>query len=167
MAGHWQQMSAFNFNYSEFVKHQEVNLFGFASCISEILPKMIESNQGVIAGVSSVAGYRGLSGGAAYGASKAAQLNLLESLRVDLQKTGVRVQTISPGFVKTPMTATNDFPMPFLISAEAAAKAIVDGLERGKAEIVFPLPMSILMKSAKLIPQSIWPKLFSRSAKKP
>ncbi|MFM2103514.1 MAG: hypothetical protein RL740_601, partial [Actinomycetota bacterium] len=117
---------------------------------------------GTFVGVSSVAGYRGMPGSSGYGPSKAAQLNFLESLRTDLVKTKVFVQTVSPGFVKTPMTDVNTFPMPFIISAEKAGEIIVKGLEKRKPEIVFPLPMAIMMKIAQVVPQRIWPKLFRR-----
>ena len=83
-------------------------------------------------------------------------------MRVDLKNTNIKVQAISPGFVKTPMTATNKFRMPFLIEADEAAKYIADGIKNGKAEIVFPRSMATTMKIARLIPQKIWPKLFSQ-----
>ena len=101
-------------------------------------------------------------GSSGYGPSKAAQLNFLESLRTDLVGTNVKVQTVSPGFVKTPMTDVNEFKMPFIISAERAGKIIVKGIEKEKAEIIFPIPMAISMKLARLVPQSIWPKLFKK-----
>lgn len=160
MAGYWQQMNAFNFSYDEFRQHQEVNLLGFASCIDAVLPSMIATNNGMLVGISSVAGFRGLSGSIAYGPSKAAQLNLLESLRIDLKQTNVKVLTVAPGFVTTPLTAKNEFSMPFLISAETAAKKIVAGMEKNKAEIVFPWQMKLIMGVARLIPSGIWPKIF-------
>jgi short-subunit dehydrogenase len=96
---------------------------------------MINQNSGTFIGVSSVAGFRGLPGSSGYGPSKAAQINLLESLQTDLKDTNVIVQTVSPGFVKTPMTDVNTFPMPFIISAEAAAKIIVKGIEKRKLRL--------------------------------
>ena len=106
----------------------------------------------VIAGIASVAGYRGLAGAEAYGATKAAQINLLESLRVHLARTGVQVTTVCPGFVRTGLTAGNPFPMPYIIDAGQAARTICDGLERERTEIVFPVPMALLMKTARLVP---------------
>ena len=162
MAGFWQRMSAQEFNLNVFKEHNNTNTVGLARCAAAILPKMISADCGTFMGVSSVAGYRGMPGSSGYGPSKAAQINFLESLRSDLVKSKVKIVTVSPGFVKTPMTDVNTFPMPFIISAERAAKIIAKGIQRERAEIVFPLPMAITMKLARLIPVSIWPKLFKK-----
>ncbi len=162
MAGYWQRMTAKRFDLEICKTHTNTNLVGLARCAAAILPKMIAKDAGTFVGVSSVAGYRGMPGSSGYGPSKAAQINFLESLRTDLVKTKVFVQTVSPGFVKTPMTDVNTFPMPFIISAEKAGEIIVKGLEKRKPEIVFPLPMAIMMKIAQVVPQRIWPKLFRR-----
>ena len=160
VSGYWQQMSGQAFDYEVFAKHNDVNVLGLARCIAEVVPVMQRQGYGNFVGVSSVAGYRGMPGSSGYGPSKAGQLNLLESLRCDLQGTGVLVQTVSPGFVRTPMTDVNTFKMPFLIEADEAAKYIVDGIEKKKAEIVFPPKMMIAMKLARLIPTQLWPRLF-------
>ena len=162
MAGFWQRMSAKQFDLEVFKEHNNTNNVGLARCVASVLPKMINQNSGTLIGVSSVAGFRGLPGSSGYGPSKAAQINFLESLRTDLQDTNVLIQTVSPGFVKTPMTDVNTFPMPFIISADKAAKIIVKGIEKKKAEIVFPTPMAISMKLARLVPAAIWPKLFKK-----
>ena len=81
---------------------------------------------------------------------------MLESMRIDLGRTGIRVVTVCPGFVRSELTDANSFPMPFLIEAEEAARRIADGLEKGKPEIVFPLPMMLLMKAARLVPVRAW-----------
>jgi short-subunit dehydrogenase len=155
-------MSAKRFDLEVFKEHNNTNTVGLARCAAAVLPDMISKNSGTFVGVSSVAGFRGLPGSSGYGPSKAAQLNFLEAIRADLVNTNVKVQTVSPGFVKTPMTDVNEFKMPFIISAAQAAKTIVKGLEKKKAEIIFPLPMAITMKLARLIPVSIWPKLFKK-----
>lgn len=160
VAGFWQQMSGQAFDFDVFAAHNDVNTLGLARCAAAVLPTMQQQARGNFVGVSSVAGYRGMPGSSGYGPSKAAQLNLLESLRCDLRDTGVVVQTVAPGFVRTPMTDVNTFNMPFIIEADEAARHIVDGIERGKAEIVFPPKMMIAMKLARLIPQQWWPKLF-------
>jgi short-subunit dehydrogenase len=162
MAGFWQRMSAQNFDLEVFIEHNNTNTVGLARCAAAILPKMLNADSGTFMGVSSVAGFRGLPGSSGYGPSKAAQINFLESLRTDLVKSKVKIVTVSPGFVKTPMTDVNTFPMPFIISAERAAKIIVKGIEKQSAEIVFPTPMAITMKLARLVPVSIWPKLFKK-----
>jgi len=135
-----------------------------SNAIAAVLPQMLARRSGVIAGISSVAGYRGLAGSEAYGATKAGQINLLESLRIHVARRGVRVTTICPGFVRTDLTAGNAFPMPFIIEADAAGRAICDGLERERTEIVFPVGMAILMKAARLVPARVWSALWSRSA---
>ena len=162
MAGFWKRMSAKEFNLDIFKEHNNTNTVGLARCVSEILPKMIAKNSGTFVGVSSVAGFRGLPGSSGYGPSKAAQLNLLESLRTDLVNTNVQVLTVAPGFVKTPMTDVNTFKMPFIIGAERAGKEIANGIEKGKAEIIFPKRMAVAMKIARIVPQRIWPKLFRK-----
>jgi short-subunit dehydrogenase len=166
MAGYWKQMSATNFDVDDFSRHIEVNVLGMANAVAAVLPIMQAQHNGTIVGVSSVAGYRGLPGAEGYGPSKAAQLNFLESLRLGLKGTGVAVQIVSPGFVRTEMTSTNTFRMPFLINADVAARHIVRGLERGKDEIVFPLPMAITMKIARIIPNRLWTALFAERSKK-
>lgn len=159
-AGFWEQMDAGAFDRALFARHIEANVMGMANGIAAVLPDMVEQGRGQIVGISSVAGYRGMPGAQGYGAAKAAQINLLESLRCGMRGTGVVVQTVAPGFVETPMTAVNDFPMPFIITAERAAKRIADGIARGKAEIVFPFPMMMVMKLARMIPNAVWPHLF-------
>ncbi|MEP7035115.1 MAG: SDR family NAD(P)-dependent oxidoreductase [Actinomycetota bacterium] len=164
-AGYWQQMSADDWDTERFNRHVQVNLTGMSNAIGAVLPEMLAQRSGVIAGISSVAGYRGLAGSEAYGATKAGQINLLESLRIHVARRGVRVVTICPGFVRTDLTAGNDFPMPFLIDADTAGRAICDGLERERTDIVFPLPMAVLMKAARLVPVGLWARLWSRSSK--
>ncbi|HET6817360.1 MAG TPA: SDR family NAD(P)-dependent oxidoreductase [Mycobacteriales bacterium] len=163
-AGHWRQTDPHAWDTDDFNRHVQVNLVGSSNAIAAVLPEMLERRSGVIAGISSVAGYRGLAGAEAYGATKAAQINLLESLRVHLAKTGVKVTTICPGFVRTDLTAGNRFPMPFIIDADDAARSICDGLEHERNEIVFPLPMALLMKAARLVPVSLWPRLWAGAA---
>ena len=114
--------------------------------------------------IASVAGYRGLAGAEAYGATKAAQINLLESLRIHLARTGVQVTTVCPGFVRTDLTIGNHFPMPFIIDADQAARSICDGLERDRAEIVFPARMAVLMKAARIVPVRAWTALWKSAS---
>jgi NAD(P)-dependent dehydrogenase (short-subunit alcohol dehydrogenase family) len=161
-AGYWKQMSAHHWDTETFNRHVQVNLVGMSNAIAAVLPQMLDRRSGVIAGISSVAGYRGLTGSEAYGATKAGQINLLESLRIHVAREGVRVITICPGFVRTDLTAGNAFPMPFLIDADTAGRAICDGLERERTEIVFPMRMAILMKAARLAPVTLWSALWSR-----
>jgi len=161
-AGYWKQMTGNDWDSESFDRHVQVNLIGMSNSIAAVLPDMLARHSGVIAGISSVAGYRGLTGSAAYGATKAGQINLLESLRIQIARAGVRVITVCPGFVRTDLTAVNDFPMPFIIEADQAGRAICDGLERERTEIVFPVRMALLMKAARLVPVSLWSALWSR-----
>jgi len=163
-AGYWKQVDVQAWDTDDLNRHLQVNLTGMSNAIAAVLPEMLERRSGTIAGISSVAGFRGLAGAEAYGATKAAQINLLESLRVHVAKSGVRITTICPGFVRTELTASNEFPMPFLIDAEQAAASICDGLEHDRTEIVFPLPMALLMKAARLVPVGLWTRIWARAA---
>ena len=163
-AGYWKAMNPQHWDTDVFDRHVQVNLTGMSNAIAALLPEMLRRRSGVIAGISSVAGYRGLAGAEAYGATKAAQLNLLESLRIHLARTGVRITTVSPGFVRTDLTAGNRFPMPFIIDADQAARSICHGLERDRTEIVFPARMALLMKAARLVPVRAWTTLWNRSS---
>ncbi|MGY4770114.1 SDR family NAD(P)-dependent oxidoreductase [Kribbella sp. CWNU-51] len=161
-AGVWEQLDAAAWDWDLFARHIEVNLLGLNNLLGAVLPPMLERGHGGFVGVSSVAGYRGLAGAEAYGATKAAQINLLEALRIAVAGLGVDVVTVCPGFVKTELTAGNSFPMPFIIEADQAARSICDGLEQGRAEIVFPLPMAVLMKIARLLPVRLWATAMQR-----
>jgi len=165
-AGYWKQMDANQWDTETFDRHVQVNLVGMSNSIAAVLPDMLARHGGVIAGVSSVAGFRGFTGSEAYGATKAAQIVLLESLRIQVARAGVRVTTICPGFVRTELTAQNSFPMPFIIDADTAGRAICDGLERDRTEIVFPVRMALLMKAARLVPVGLWSALWSRLSPK-
>ena len=163
-AGYWKQMSADHWDTETFDRHVQVNLIGMSNAIAAVLPQMLARRSGVIAGISSVAGFRGLARPEAYGATKAGQINLLESLRVHVPRTGARVITVCPGFVRTELTAGNAFPMPFMIDADTAGRAICDGLERNRTEIVFPVRMAIVMKAARLVPVHLLSALWSRTS---
>ena len=145
-------MRAQDFDLTAFRRQIEVNLIGTAACLAAVMPGMIVRRAGQIAIVASVAGYRGLPGGGAYGASKAALIALAESLRCDLQRHDVLMQVINPGFVRTPMTAVNAFPMPFLLEADDAARRIIRGLQRTAFEIAFPWRLVWLLKMLRCLP---------------
>jgi NAD(P)-dependent dehydrogenase (short-subunit alcohol dehydrogenase family) len=147
-----------------FRRQVEVNLMGMVYGIEAVLPDMRRARSGTIVGMASVAGYRGLPSSQAYGPTKAAQINLLESLRIDLQPLGIAVTTVCPGFVRTDLTAGNTFRMPWILEPNDAARRIVDGLARGKAEIVFPWQMMLALKAARLVPVRLWSDIMSRQA---
>ncbi|MBT7279294.1 MAG: SDR family NAD(P)-dependent oxidoreductase [Rhodobiaceae bacterium] len=136
-----------------------VNLTGTVNGIAALMPLMVARQLGHMSLVSSVAGYGGLPTSAAYGASKAALFNLGESMAMDLKASGVHVSMVAPGFVKTPATDVNPFPMPFIIEAEDAAKRIATGLAKGKTHISFPKRFSFLLRVLNWLPRGLYVKL--------
>jgi short-subunit dehydrogenase len=131
-----------------------------------VIPSMIERRSGRFAGIASIAGLRGLPTSSVYSATKAAMQAFLEASRVELIQYGVGVTTVNPGFVITPMTEKNRFKMPFLMTADEAARVIADGFERGARVIEFPRPMSLLMRFARFLPAPIWDRATGGYAKR-
>ncbi|HVL57383.1 MAG TPA: SDR family oxidoreductase [Burkholderiaceae bacterium] len=121
---------------------------------------------GRLVGIASVSGIRGLPGGGAYCASKAAAISYLESLRVELHGSGVRVVTIAPGYIRTPMTAVNRFPMPFLMDADRFAARAADAIERGRSYVVIPWQMAIVAKLLRMLPNPLFDAAFARAPRK-
>lgn len=162
-AGTHQAMAAREFKAETVQQLLQLNVMGVAYALEALLPLYSQVRAASnapsapqIAIVASVAGYRGLPTASAYGASKAALINLAESLRVELYGQGVDIRLINPGFVKTPLTDKNSFAMPFLISAETAAQQIIKGLNSSRFEIVFPWQMSLLMTVLKWLPDRLF-----------
>lgn len=141
----------------------KLNYEGVLNCIEAVLPSMIARSKGHIVGVSSVAGYRGLPEAWGYCASKAALSCFLEGLRFDLEPYRIAVTVVSPGFVKTPLTDRNDYPMPFLMSAERAAQIISKGIKQRKLEIHFPWRMSLFLKTLRMLPHPIYHFLIKKN----
>lgn len=152
----YQAMDVVDFDLASFRDHIETNVMGVAHCLAPLLDRMRRRGKGRIVLVASVAGYRGLPRAAAYGPTKAALINLAESLRPGAEADGVIIQVVNPGFVETPMTADNRFPMPFLISPEKAAGHILAGLRRNGFEIAFPWTFVMLLKAARLLPYRLY-----------
>ncbi|RJQ78770.1 SDR family NAD(P)-dependent oxidoreductase [Pseudonocardiaceae bacterium YIM PH 21723] len=134
----------------------DLNVMGLVHGVEAVLPGMRERRSGVIVGVASMAGYRALPGATVYSATKAAMITMLEGLRGELARDGIRVQTVCPGYVATPLTEGNTGPMPGLVSAEKAARRIAAGIEAGRAEIVFPWHIGAALKLARNIPTGLW-----------
>lgn len=151
-AGTHQPMSATDFSAATLRRLIEINLFGVAHCLEPLLARMAARRRGHVAIVASVAGYGGLPTAAAYGPTKAALINMAESLRLDCEALGIKLQLVDPGFVKTPLTDRNDFPMPFLMPVEEAVEALVAGLASDRFEIVFPRRFAILLKILNMLP---------------
>ena len=137
-AGTFIPMNGAHFKAQVMKEQLDLNVMGVSYCLEKLIPIMLDQGQGTIAINSSLAGYRGLSGSAAYGATKAALINMAEALKLDLTDTGLDIKIINPGFVKTPLTDKNQFPMPFLMDVDKAARAIRKGLQRKAFEIRFP-----------------------------
>ena len=145
----------------------EINFFGTMNSINSVYDYFNEKKGGQISIVSSVAGYRGLPAAGAYCASKSALTNYAESLYFEMRRKNVRVSIISPGFIKTPMTDQNDFPMPMIKSPEFAAEKIYVGLVKKKNfEIHFPKAFTFFMKLIQVLPNSIYFKLMEKGMKK-
>jgi len=155
-AGNHQSMPVGRFSAATCRELMEINYFGVMHALEALLPRMLARDKGVLGVVASVAGYRGLPTAAAYGGSKAALINACEALASELRATGVHLSLINPGFVRTPLTDKNPFPMPFLMEADDAAKAILRGLQRRQFEIAFPWTFVLQLKIMRLLPYSVY-----------
>ena len=183
-AGHYHDMSALAFDLDDMVRHNQVNYVGALYMLDAVLPHFLgkaaqpakaakaavpgvaakafappgngAASAGHITLVGSVAGYRGLPRSLAYGPTKAALINLAETLYLDLHDKGIGVSLINPGFVKTPLTAQNDFKMPALISPDEAATAILQGWANGEFEIHFPKRFTLWMKAMQALPYGLF-----------
>jgi short-subunit dehydrogenase len=155
------------FNLDKIREIMEVNYFGTMNSINSVYKYYSKKKSGQISIVSSVAGYRGLPAAGAYCASKSALSSFAESLHFEMKRNNVRVSLISPGFIKTPMTDKNEFPMPMIKSPEFAAEQIYNGLVKSSSfEIHFPKLFTYIMKFLKILPNNIYFKLVERGMKK-
>ncbi len=127
----------------------------------------VENQKAQMVGIASVAGIRGLPGASAYSASKSAVMTYLESLRVEMAKKGIAVTTIAPGYIKTPMTNVNTYPMPFLMPVEKAAAKFVDAIEKQKSFVIIPWQMAWVARFMRLMPNWLWDWLMQRAPHKP
>lgn len=151
-AGTHQEVRVVDFDPAVFDRLFAVNVGGVVNGLAAVIPKMVARKSGHIAIVSSVAGYRGLPSASAYGATKAALINMAEALEPDLALHGIKLSLINPGFVRTPLTDLNEFPMPFLMEVDAAAARIVSGLASSAFEITFPRRFAFILKILRLLP---------------
>lgn len=155
-AGYYKALRATDFSLDEMLQHNQVNYVGAVQVLGAVLPGMLARKSGHVSLISSVAGYRGLPKSLAYGPTKAALINLAETLYVDLQDSHVGVSLVCPGFVETPLTAQNEFTMPGLIKPEQAALAILKGWGQGQFEIHFPKRFTLWMKALALLPARLY-----------
>ena len=154
-----------NVKQNKFV--METNFFGVLYCVNAVENYFKNKKNGHISIVSSVAAYRGLPNSSGYGPSKAALTNLTESLYFDFKKHNVRISLVSPGFIKTPLTDKNEFPMPFIKSPDFAAEKMFNGLTKSKAfEIHFPKALTILLKIFRVLPYKIYLFLIDKGVKR-
>lgn len=145
----------------------DVNYFGMAATFEPFARAMSEVRRGTLVGIASVAGVRGLPGSGAYSASKAAALAYLESLRVEMRPFGVAVVTIAPGYIRTPMTAHNPYPMPFLMDADRFAHKAAGAIARKVRFAVFPWPMRVVAAMLACLPRWLYDRLFEKAPRKP
>lgn len=145
----------------------DVNVFGMAATFAPFAHAMRGVGGGRLVGIASVAGIRGLPGAEAYSASKAAAIAYLESLRLEMRDAGVKVVTICPGYIETPMTAVNPYRMPFLLPAPEAARRFARVIERGTSYAVVPWQMGIVAKLLRVLPNALYDRLFARAPRKP
>jgi short-subunit dehydrogenase len=162
-AGHYRPQRATTFDLAEMLQHQQINYVGALHMLAAVLPGFIQTGQGHVSLVGSVAGYRGLPNSLAYGPTKAALNNLAEVLYLDLRERGVGVSIINPGFVETPLTAQNRFHMPALISPEEAAAHILRGWAQGDFEMNFPKRFTLWLRFLKLLPDTLYFAAVSRA----
>lgn len=143
------------------------NVLGTVTTFQPFIQPMRAASNGVLVGIGSVAGIRGLPGGSAYSASKSALITYLESLRVELHGSGVQVTTINPGYIATPMTAVNPYRMPFIMSAQQAAHKIARLIEQRRAYATIPWQMALIAKLLRALPNPVYDRLFARAPHKP
>jgi NAD(P)-dependent dehydrogenase (short-subunit alcohol dehydrogenase family) len=159
-AGYYKAQRADEFQLEEMLRHQQVNYVGALHLLDAVLPQLqaqaARGQGGHLSLVSSVAGYRGLPRSLAYGPTKAALINLAETLYLDLRPAGLGVSVVNPGFVATPLTAQNDFRMPALITPGQAAREMLAGWERGDFELHFPKRFTRWLRLLRLLPYSLY-----------
>lgn len=144
----------------------ETNLIALPDTFAPFVAPMRARGSGALVGIASVAGIRGLPGAGAYSASKAAAISYMESLRVELRGSGLRAVTIAPGYIRTPMTERNHYPMPFLTDADAFARRALDAIARGDSYVVIPWPMHAVALGLRVLPNWLFDRLFARAPRK-
>jgi NAD(P)-dependent dehydrogenase (short-subunit alcohol dehydrogenase family) len=165
-AGTYSPVSASSLDPKVFGHMMTTNYMGVINCLAALTPRMIARGQGHLSWIASVAGYVGLPKAAAYGPTKAALINLAECLYPELKRAGVTVSVINPGFVATPLTAQNDFEMPFLMQPDEAARRSIAGLASRRFEIAYPRRFAVILKLLRLLPYPLYFKLIDKAVLK-
>ena len=145
----------------------DINVMGMVNTFHTFVEPMKQQKHGTLVGIASVAGFRGIPGGGAYSASKAAAIRYCESLRVELRGTGISVVTICPGYIKTPMTAVNKFKMPFLIDVDEAVIRFARAIDARTSFTVIPWTMGVAARILRMVPNWLYDRVFSRMPRKP
>ncbi len=158
-AGTYEPEGVFDLESEGFKHTVSVNYLGAVEGVLAVLPAMKARGTGHVAVVASVAGYRGLPRAAAYGSTKAALINFAESTAPELKQAGITMSVVNPGFIKTPMTAKNEFPMPFIMDVDEAAGRTLKGLAAGKFEVAYPRRFVTILKALRIMPYWLYFKL--------
>jgi len=149
-----------------FKRVMDINLYGVMHTFLPFMKPFKKRKSGQLVGIASVAGIRGLPGSGAYSASKAALMNYLESLRIEMLPFNIQVTTIAPGYIKTPMTHSNPYAMPFILEVDEAVSLFMKAIDRKEKFIIIPWQMNIVGKLMRLLPASVWDFLAKRGPKK-
>jgi len=165
-AGTYTPVAIDDLDPARFSLMMDTNYMGVVNCLAVLAPRMITRRSGHLSWIASVAGYMGLPKAAAYGPTKAALINLAESLYPEMREKGVLVSVINPGFVETPLTSQNDFKMPFLMKPEEAALRTIQGLAEDRFEIAYPRRFVAILKAVRLLPYSLFFRLMARAVLK-
>ena len=161
LAGVYWPMRAQDWNAAQVEAMCDINFTGCARVLGAVLPGMIARNAGHVVITGSLSGFRGLPGAVGYGASKAGVMSLAETLRADLAHTGVRIQLANPGFIRTRLTAQNDFAMPQIMAPEDAAAQMVRLMDSPRFSRSFPTPFQWLFRAANFLPDALYYRLFA------
>lgn len=161
LAGVYWPFGAKEWNAEQANTMADVNFTGLMRVMGQIVPGMVARDRGHIVITSSLTGYRGLPNSIGYTASKAGTMSLAECMHADLRGTGVQVQVINPGFIKTQLTDKNDFKMPFLMEPEDAARAVTDHMATDSFKKGFPWQLTAILRACQFLPDAIYYRLFS------
>lgn len=161
LAGAYWPFGAKDWQAGYAVTMADVNFTGLLRVLGQVVPQMVARDEGHIVITSSLTAYRGLPGSIGYTASKAATMSLAECIHADLRKTGVQVQVINPGFIKTQLTDKNDFKMPFLMAPEDAARRVYEHMNSDSFKLDFPYGFSLLFRLGRFLPDWLYYRFFS------
>lgn len=161
LAGVYWPFGAQGWNAEQANAMADINFTGLIRVMGQVVPDMVARDRGHIVITSSLTGFRGLPGSIGYTASKAGTMSLAESMYADLRKTGVKVQVVNPGFIRTQLTDKNDFHMPFLMAPEEAAQAVFDHMESDRFKKSFPYLFSLVFRLSQFLPDWLYYRIFS------